>query len=375
MPAISDLDYPSRNPNWQMVVDTNYPDCVPADNNVKIYSTKKGIKYVRTPDSRFINLPGYPFKPNYILIDGLRMHYIDEGPKKGEVILMLHGQPSWSYLYRKMVPVFAKAGYRAIALDLIGTGRSDKPIDLRIHTYEQQIKWVKEFIHQMKLTDITLFSQDWGSLIGMRIAGDESQLFARLITANATLPIIPKGQNPFYVPNPVRVDCSIPHSFKLAIIYALLKDFPDNFQLWINYSLTAPDMEPGQIVQSRTEIHLTPEEEAAYNAPYPGMIYKAACRAFPSMIAQVEENNTKAWENLGKFKRPYLSFAGEADKLLGTKERQDELINHIPGSQGQPHERFNANHFIQEDAGEIMAEKVVAFIKKNPKNKIKLIMH
>jgi len=366
---VSDLDYPSKNSNWHMVVDTNYPSCVPIDSNVKIYTTKKGIKYVRTPDSRFANLPGYPFKPNYVLIDGLKMHYIDEGPKNGEVILMLHGQPSWSYLYRKMVPVLAKAGYRAIALDLIGTGRSDKPIDLNMHTYEQQIKWVKSFIHKMKLANITLFCQDWGGLIGMRIAGDESELFARLITANTALPIFPKGQNPFYVPNPIKVDCAIPHNFKSAMISSTMKEFPESFQMWINYCLRAPDMEPGQVLKALTMMDLTPEEEAAYNAPYPSMIYKAACRAFPSMISGVEENNTKAWKNLGKFERPYLSFAGEKDKLLGTEERQEAFINHIPGSKGQSHERFNANHFIQEDVGEIMAEKIVEFVKKNPVKK------
>ena len=365
---VSALDYPSKNPNWRMVVDTNYPSCVPVDHDVTIHTTQQGLKYVRTPDARFTNLPGYPFPPNYVLIDGLRMHYVDEGPKNGEVVLMLHGQPSWSYLYRKMVPIFAKAGYRAIALDLIGTGRSDKPIDPGIHTYEQHIQWVKAFIQELKLTDITLFSQDWGGLIGLRVAGDDPGRFARLIAANTTLPIIPKGENPFYVPNPVAVDCKTPHSFVMAMLPSLLEKYPHSFQRWINYCLKTPNMEPSQVINITTVTRLTPEVKAAYDAPYPSMIYKAAPRSFPSMMAALEENNTRAWENLAKFDRPFLSYAGVKDKLLGTQAVQDKLTRHIPGSKGQPHERFMANHFIQEDVGELMAEKIVVFMKKNPIN-------
>ena len=363
---VSDLNYPSRNPNWQMVVNTNYPDCVPRNSNAVIRTTKEGIKYVRTPDYRFNNLPGYTFKPNYVLIDGLRMHYVDEGPKDGEVILMLHGQPSWSYLYRKMVPVFAKAGYRTIAIDLIGTGRSDKPIELGIHTFEHQVKWVNKFIRERKLKRITLFCQDWGGLIGLRIAGDRPGKFARIVAANTTLPVMKKGENPLYVPNPVKIDCSVPDNFILAIGLASLEKFPQSFQRWINYCFTAPNMEPGQVLEAATVINLTTREKAAYNAPYPDIIYKAAPRAFPSMMAAIEDNNLNAWENLGKFEKPFLTFAGEKDKLLGTKERTNLLINHIPGAKGQPHERFNANHFIQEDVGEIMAQKVVQFIRNNP---------
>ncbi len=366
---VSDLNYPSRNPNWQMVVDTNYPACVPQNSAAVIRTTKGGIQYVRTPDYRFNNLPGYPFKPNYVLIDGLRMHYVDEGPKNGEVILMLHGQPSWSYLYRKMVPVLAKAGYRAIALDLIGTGRSDKPIELGIHTFEQQVKWVKKFIREQKLKQITLFCQDWGGLIGLRIAGDRPGDFARIVAANTTLPVMKKGENPLYVPNPVKIDCSVPDNFILAIGLASLEKFPQSFQRWINYCLSAPNMEPGQVLEAATVIDLTPAEKAAYNAPYPDIIYKASPRAFPSMMAAIEDNNQQAWENLGKFEKPFLTFAGEKDKLLGTKERINLLINHIPGAKGQSHERFNANHFIQEDVGEILAEKTVQFIKNNPVRK------
>jgi pimeloyl-ACP methyl ester carboxylesterase len=344
----------------------------------------KLILWLRIPvsplDERFENLPGYPFKPNYVTIDGLRLHYVDEGPKEGEVVLMIHGQPSWSYLYRKMIPVFTGSGYRAIAIDLIGMGRSDKPIELGIHTYEQHIKWVKKFISVLNLKNITLFCQDWGSLMGLRVAGDESYLFSRIVVANGTLPIIKKGRNPFRIPNPVKIDCEKKNfqmgaSWFRSIVYGEYREKLPlfiqsivrvvSFQGWINYALTAPDFTPSRIVEFATVNDLTEREAAAYNAPYPALIYKAAVRTFPSMIAAVEEQNVKAWENLGNFKKPFLFLAGKHDKNLGSKRNQDRFINHIPGAKGQPHERLNAHHFIQEDIGTILAEKVVAFIRDN----------
>jgi len=170
------------------------------------------MNFVRTPDARFENLADYPFVPNYVEVDDadgglLRMHYVDEG--EGEIVLCMHGQPSWSYLYRKMIPPVARAGYRVIVVDLIGMGRSDKPIELGIHTYEQHIKWIKKFISALNLKNITLFCQDWGSLIGLRIAGDESYLFSRIVVANGTLPIIKKGKNPFRISNPVKINCKL----------------------------------------------------------------------------------------------------------------------------------------------------------------------
>jgi len=293
---------------------------------------------------------------------------------------MLHGQPSWSYLYRKMIPVFAGSGYRAIAIDLIGMGRSDKPIELGIHTYEQHIKWVRKFISALNLKNITLFCQDWGGLIGLRIAGEEPHLFSRVVAANTILPVIKKGRNPFRIPNPVKIDCEkknfhIGSNLFMRILFSEYREKLPNFvqmilrvisfQGWINYALTAPDFTPSRIVEFATVNDLTEGEAGAYNAPYPALIYKAAVRTLPSMIAAVEEQNAKAWENLGKFKNPFLFLAGKHDKNLGSKENQDKFINHIPGAKGQPHERLNAHHFIQEDIGTILAEKVVAFMGDN----------
>lgn len=374
-------DSPAGDSNWKLIDSKDRPVCVSDDDNVPVQVTDSGIAFVRTPDERFENLPGYPFKPNYVEIDGLRLHYVDEGPKEGEIVLMLHGQPSWSYLYRKMIPPVAKAGYRVIAVDLMGMGRSDKPIELGIHTYEQHINWIKKFISGLNLKNITLFGQDWGSLIGLRIAGDESHLFSRIVVANGTLPVIKKGKNPFKVPNPVKIKCKLknrrpggnwlskivysdyreklPKFVRLAIRYI-------SFQQWINYALTAPDLTPSQIVEFATVNKLSDGEAKAYDAPYPALIYKAAIRTLPSMIAAVEENNLNAWKNLGKFEKPFLFLAGEKDKNLGSKENQNKLIDHIPGAKGQAHERLNAHHFIQEDVGEILADRIIKFIIKNP---------
>ena len=374
-------DSPASDSNWRLIESMDRPDCVPEDGSVPVRVTASGVSFVRTPEQRFKNLPGYAFKPHYIEVDGLRLHYLDEGPKEGEVVLMLHGQPSWSYLYRKMIPPVAKAGYRVISVDLMGMGRSDKPIELGIHTYEQHIKWLKKFISALNLKNITLFGQDWGSLIGLRIAGDDSSLFSRIIVANGALPIIEEGNNPFRISNPVQIDCDLKniklgdswlrsivtseHRNKLPL-FAQRIIRAVSFQAWINYALTAPDFTPSKIVELATVNTLTDEEAAAYDAPYPSLIYKAAVRTLPSMVAAVEEQNAKAWENLGKFTKPFLFLAGIHDKNLGSKENQGKFINYIPGAKEQPHERFNAHHFIQEDVGEILADRTIKFMRENP---------
>jgi pimeloyl-ACP methyl ester carboxylesterase len=280
-----------------------------------------------------------------------------------------------------MIPPLADAGHRVIAPDLIGLGRSDKPVELGVHTYEQHVKWVKQFIKAANLKNITLFCQDWGSLIGLRIAGDEPHLFSRIIVANGMLPIIKNGENPFRVPNPVKINCDLknhlPWESPLAgMVYNKYREeLPRpvqlairafSFQRWINYALTAPDLTPSRVVEFLTLNTLTAGEAAAYDAPYPSLIYKAAIRTLPSMVAAIEENNLDAWNNLGKFEKPFLFLAGDRDKNLGSKENQNNLTNHIPGAEGQEHERFNAHHFIQEDIGEILADRVIKFVNTNP---------
>ncbi len=329
--------------------------CVPDEGDVPISETPDGIRFVVTPEERFANLDGYPFAPHYVSLDGLRIHYVDEGPIDGEVILLMHGQPSWSYLYRKMIPLLAGAGYRVIAPDNMGMGRSDKPVELSVHRYEQHIEWHKRFIAELGLQDITLFAQDWGGLIGLRIVGDLPHLFARAVASNTTLPVIPPGLNPYTFPDSTQIDCA-------------LGDFeiPANFQAWIEYALTAPNLRPHQVVETLTVNSLTPEQASAYDAPYPSLIYRAAIRAFPSMITAVESENLPAWQALGDFEKPFLTLAGELDANLGSPAQVNRLINHIPGAAGQNHERFPAHHFIQEDIGETLADRVITFMLENP---------
>lgn len=371
-------DSPPRIPDWRLIDSSENMELYPEDKSLEVLETEGGIKYVRTPDERFSNLPDFPFEPNYVEIDGLRMHYVDEGPQDAEVVLMLHGQPTWAYLYRKMIPIIVEGGFRAIAADHIGMGRSDKPIDIGIHTFEQQVEWQKKFITSLGLNNITLFCQDWGSLIGLRVAGDLPDLFARIVVANGTIPILKKGSNPFRVPNPVVIDQSfgdfssilpkerrrLPERMLRRLTPLLWARF---FQKWIRFALTAPNFTPSQVVQAVSHIELSNTELGAYDAPYPSFIYKAAVRTFPSMVTAIEENNAQAWENLGNYDKPFLFLGGELDHNMGRMENQLTLTNHIPGANGQEHERYpNAAHFIQEDEGVALGHKVVEFMKKNP---------
>lgn len=372
-------DAPAQIPNWKLIDSPNRPDCIQNEDGIEIFRTKGNIAYVRTLEERFENLKDFSFEPHYALIEGLRMHYIDEGPENGQVILMLHGQPTWSYLYRKMIPILAEAGFLVIAPDHIGMGRSDKPIDLSFHTYELHIARMKKFIASLKLKNITLFCQDWGGLMGLRIVGDQPESFARVIAANTRIPIIPKGMNPFRVPNPIEIDCSLAAlEFKDFVNrYAKQVDAGPKkvsalthlrfFQQFIIYTLTHPNLKPSQILQHLTLIDLSPEELDAYDAPFPSLIYKAAIRTFPSMIAAVEQNNVQAWKSLGTFDKPFLFLGGEHDRNLGSLEILNMLTKHIPGAKGQPHQRYsNAGHFIQDDIGIELASKVISFIEANP---------
>jgi len=342
-----------------------YPKEVFWDTTVPVHKTTSGIEFVRTPEERFENLPEYNFEPNYVEIDGLRMHYLDEGPKDGQVILMLHGQPVWSYLYRKMIKDLVPKGYRCIAPDLIGMGKSDKPIKEQYHIYDLHCNNTLAFIKKLDLKNITAFVQDWGSLIGTRLVGENPELFARLVLANGDLPLLTEETNPFYIPNPVVVNPKI-KSFKDIIKY-WLKGIPDSFQAWILYCLQNSRTFVGEIMQQATANELTKEEVAAYEAPFPSFIYMAGPRTLPSMNAGLVGQQLAAWEGLKKFEKPFISFIGLKDKLLGRPRIQEKWISKVPGAKGQAHEQFeNADHFIQDDIGEIMADRVHKFIVKNP---------
>jgi haloalkane dehalogenase len=199
----------------------------------------------------------------------------------------------------------------------------------------------------------------------LRVVGDLPDLFARVIAANTTLPVIPRGMNPFRVPNPVKINCELGDFVKPDDYSIDRKTWANNFQKWILYALTAPNFTPSQVVNAMTNNKLTDAEAAAYDAPYPSLIYKAAVRTFPSMIAAIEDQNSQAWQALGKFNRPFLFLAGKLDENQGSETNQKRLTQHIPGAKGQPHERFDAGHFIQEDIGETLADRVIRFIGDN----------
>jgi haloalkane dehalogenase len=210
------------------------------------------------------------------------------------------------------------------------------------------------------LRDFTLFCQDWGGLMGLRLVGDQPDLFARVVAANTTLPVIPRWLNPFRVPNPVSIDCSL-GDFAMPGAGGPAT-WAESFQKWILYALTAPNFTASQVVAANTVNRPSAEELAAYDAPYPSFIYKAAVRAFPSMVAAIERQNVPAWRSLGRFHKAFLWFAGEQDHNMGTRANQRLLTGHIPGAAGQPHERFEAGHFIQEDIGETLARRMIAWM-------------
>ncbi len=302
------------------------------------------MQALRTPDERFANLPDYPFQPNYIEVDDteggtLRLHYVDEGAKDVPVVLMLHGEPTWSYLYRKMIPIVVKAGYRVIAPDLIGFGRSDKPSLRTDYTYQRHVDWIRALLTQLELKEITLVCQDWGGLIGLRLVAEQPEQFARVVAANTMLPT---------------------------------GDFPlgETFFKWQKLSQDIPVFATANIIQGGCTIAMQPEVLAAYDAPFPDESYKEGARQFPMLVPATPDDpatpaNRKAWESLMQFKKPFLTAFSDKDPI--TAAGAPVLRKLIPGCEGQTHITIeNGGHFLQEDQGEKLAEVVVAFIQANP---------
>jgi haloalkane dehalogenase len=292
---------------------------------------------LRTPDERFRDLPGYPFVPHYVTVDGLRMHYVDEGPRDAPAVLMLHGEPSWSYLYRKMIPPIADAGFRVIAPDLVGFGRSDKPVDIGAYSYARHVAWMHGFVRAVGLREITLVCQDWGSLIGLRVAAEDPDRFARIVAANAALPT---GDGPI----------------------------PLIFRAWQAWARWTPWLPVGRIVQAGSHTKLRREVRAAYDAPFPSERYKAAARAFPPLVPTRPSDparpaNLRAWEVLERWEKPFLTVYGEHERITRGSERQFQ--RRVPSARGQPHATLRgAGHFLQEDAGEELARIVIDFIRR-----------
>ncbi len=293
------------------------------------------MNYLRTPDHRFENLPDYPFNPNYIDVDHLRMHYVDEGAKEAPVVLLLHGEPSWSYLYRHMIPPLIDAGLRAIAPDLIGFGKSDKLRRKNDYSYAEHVAWMRRFIESLDLQDITLVCQDWGSLIGLRVAAENPDRFARVVLANGGLPT---GD----------------------------QEMPRMFSYWRAFATYSPWFPIGKIIQSGTLAELPPEVIRAYDAPFPLRAYKAAARAFPRLVPVTPDDpataaNRAAWEVFRAWDKPFLTAFSNRDPI--TRGGEKIFTSQVPGCRNQPHTKIrNAGHFLQEEKGPELAQVVIDFV-------------
>jgi haloalkane dehalogenase len=295
------------------------------------------MEILRTPDERFASLPGHPFAPHYTEVGGLRMHYVDEGPRAAPVVLLLHGEPSWSYLYRKMIPILVEAGLRAVAPDLVGFGRSDKPVRREEYTYQRHVDWLRGFLEAASLRDITLVCQDWGGLLGLRLVAEHPDWFARVVASNTFLPT---GIAP---PSPA-------------------------FLAWRKYSQETPRFHAGGIVRGGCATQLAPEVVAAYDAPFPDDRHLSGARQFPVLVPISPDDpaaaaNCVAWAELEKFEKPFLTAFSDLDPI--TRGLEAELQARIPGARGQPHSTIKGGgHFLQEDCGEDLAREVVGFVKR-----------
>jgi haloalkane dehalogenase len=297
---------------------------------------------LRTPDERFANLAGYAFAPHYTNIDGhvdgIRVHYVDEGPRNAPPVLLLHGEPSWSYLYRKMIPIITAAGFRTVAPDLVGFGRSDKPTERSDYTYQRHVDWMRSVLVHLDLHDVTLVCQDWGGLIGLRLAAEESSRFARIVAANTFLPTgdVPAGPA---------------------------------FLAWKKFSQTTETFPVGGIVQGGCATPLPPEVVAAYDAPFPDDRYKAGARQFPLLVPVTSDDpaavpNRAAWEILRRWEKPFLTAFSDGDPITRGGDRLFQEA--IPGTKEQPHTTIaGGGHFLQEDKGEELAGVVVDFLRRS----------
>jgi haloalkane dehalogenase len=284
------------------------------------------MEILRTPDSRFEDLPDWSFTPRYADITDaatgqvLRMAYIDEGPVEGPVVLLLHGEPSWSYLYRHVIGGLVASGHRVVAPDLIGFGRSDKPADRDDYTYERHVAWLSQWFTTVGLDNVTMFCQDWGGLLGLRLVAAFPARFAGVVVANTGLPI------------------GTPLS--------------EGFLQWLALSQSTPDLPVGQIVDMGTARTLSEAEMAAYDAPFPDAGYKGGACQFPTLVPITPQHgsvaeNQAAWAVLTQFRKPFVTAFSDSDPI--TKGGDAVFQTLIPGAAGQPHVTLSGGHFLQED--------------------------
>jgi haloalkane dehalogenase len=298
------------------------------------------MRVLRTPEDRFSGVPDFPYPPRYADVGGVRMAYVEAGPPGGEPVLLLHGEPSWSFLYRKVISVLADAGLRAIASDLIGFGRSDKPAQVGDHSYARHVEWVRQLAFgHLNLTGLTLVGQDWGGLIGLRLVAEHPGRFARVVAANTGLPT---GDHPM----------------------------PGVWWRFREVVETAPALSVSRLVQSGCQSALPGRVLAAYDAPFPDGTYMAAVRAMPLLVPTAPDDpatpaNRAAWQRLREWDKPFLVAFSDGDPITGGMA--PILKRAVPGAAARDHPVLaGAGHFLQEDAGERLGTVIADFVRATP---------
>lgn len=319
----------------------------------------KTAESIRTPEARFANLTDYPFAPNYVEIKGYRIHYVDEGPRDGETILLLHGQPSWSYLYRHMIPPLAEAGYRVIAPDLVGFGKSDKPLQPSDHNYQMHVDLMTAFARDLDLQDATVFMQDWGGLIGLRMIAEEPDRYARIMLSNTGLPAAGGLQGWLGFPL-IRFQV-----WREGAPESVLDDGEFRFTRWIAYAMHSDQFDIKSVFQGATTRTLSDAELAGYAAPFPDDSYRAATRIFPYMVPSQLRQNQKAMDDVfAKWDKPMLTAFGDRDPVTAGGDLVWQET--VPGAAGQAHTTIEGgHHFIQEDNPDELVQALIAFIEAN----------
>ena len=295
------------------------------------------MQVLRTPEDRFADLPGFSYPPRYADAGGLRLAYVEAGPPDGEPVLLLHGEPSWSFLYRRVMAVLADAGLHAIAPDLIGFGRSDKPAEIADHSYARHVEWIREFaFDRLDLRGLTLVGQDWGGLIGLRLTAEHPDRFARVVAANTGLPT---GDQPM----------------------------PEVWLRFRDVVRTAPRLQIARLVQSGCQRTLSGAELAAYDAPFPDESFMAGPRAMPGLVPTSPDDpaapaNRAAWRQLAAWDKPFLVAFSDRDPITGAMA--PVLKRTVPGAAGIVHPVIEgAGHFLQEDAGDQFGAVIAGFVR------------
>ncbi len=306
------------------------------------------MEVLRTPEERFVSVPDFPYPVGHVTFAGgptvggeaLRMAFVEAGPPDGEVVVLLHGEPSWSFLWRRVIPALVDAGLRVVAPDLIGFGRSDKPADRAAYTYAAHVEWVREALFEgLELQDVTLVGQDWGGLIGLRLVAEHPDRFARVVVANTGLPT---GDSPM----------------------------SEAFLAWQRFSQESPRFDVGRIVANGCVKPLPPEVVSAYDAPFPDDSYKAGARAFPALVPTSPDDpaaaaNRAAWEALARWDKPFLTAFSDSDPITGGGDAVFQRA--VPGARVRPHVTLaGGGHFLQEDVGPELGRVVARLVGATP---------